>query len=68
MIKTTVRTACKAHLCSRCGGRIRPGEKYASHVASPEDREVNSGNSHWWRIVECASCCELCGRPIEVAA
>lgn len=67
MIHTTVRTARRTHICSRCGGRIKVGQRYASHVASPNDNEVNSGNPRWWRIAECATCCEICKRPIEEA-
>jgi hypothetical protein len=66
MIKTVVRTARKTHICCRCGRGIKVGEKYASHVASPNDNDL--GNVGWWRETECAACCAMCGRPIGVAA
>ena len=54
MTRTIARTARKIHHCADCGGRISPGERYLSHVASPNDPDV--GNETWWRMKECARC------------
>ena len=67
MVKTVVRRARKEHVCSGCNRRIKVGERYNSGVASPNDREVNSCNPHWWRLKECADCAKRYGRPIEEA-
>ena len=52
MTRTIARTARKVHHCADCGGRISPGERYLSHVASPNDPDV--GNETWWRMKELA--------------
>jgi hypothetical protein len=59
---TTVRTARKVHQCCRCAKDIRIGERYLSHVASPNDNDL--GNVSWWREKECVPCAEKCGWPV----
>ena len=66
MIRTEVRTARKPHYCStgtsHCTIRIKPGDRYLLHVASPNHDGL--GNQGWWPIAECAGCAETYGRPI----
>ena len=66
MIRTEARTARKRHWCQtesvRCTIAIKPGDRYLTHVASPNHDGM--GNEGWWPIAECAGCAELYGRPI----
>jgi hypothetical protein len=61
-MRSQTRTARKTHRCNRCPARIRPGERYLEHVASPNHDGL--GNTGWWRITECADCADTCGRPV----
>lgn len=61
MTRTTRRRARKAHRCG-CGNRIRPGELYLEHVASPQHEDL--GNTRWWRLPECSECAERYGRAV----
>lgn len=66
MIRTIARTARKPHRCSRCSHRIKPGDRYLSHTASPQHDGL--GNEGWWRLPECAGCAEICRRPIDTGS
>jgi hypothetical protein len=57
---TTPRTARKYRTCSGCRGPIDVGDRYLSHVASPDAPDLN--NERWWRVSECAHCATLYGR------
>lgn len=46
---TAERTARKPHQCARCGGAIRPGERYAS-ISWPPGGEM--GYLGWSRLAE----------------
>lgn len=60
MIRTTPRTARKAHQCTRCLGLVEPGRQYLEHVASPMSEDIC--NVGWWRLYECEPCARRCGR------
>jgi len=66
MIRTTPRTARRAHPCQHRGSyplancRIQPGDRYLELVASPEHGDL--GNQGWWRMAECAVHAEFHGR------
>lgn len=60
MIRTTLRTARKARNCDSCLHRIRPGDLYLEHVASPDHDDL--GNTRWRRSPECEDCAERYGR------
>jgi hypothetical protein len=64
MIRTQTRTARKFRSCG-CGRSIKPGERYLSHVASPNHDDF--GNERWWRLAECCDCAARYGRPVEMA-
>lgn len=64
LVHTATLTARKPHFCSRCANRIHPGEPYLRHTASPGGE---LGFIGWAHLAECASCAELCGRPIRTA-
>ncbi|WP_410652086.1 hypothetical protein [Amycolatopsis sp. cmx-4-54] len=59
MIRTTARRARKHHTHPYCCV-IKPGEVYLEHVAAPDDNDL--GNTHWWRLPECAADARRYGR------
>mgnify|MGYP006935514237 FL=1 len=63
--RTTVRRSRRLRRCDGCKRPIERGEVYAEHVAAP-DPFGDIGNSHWWRLTECAPCCAQMGRPLAV--
>lgn len=62
LVHTVTRTARKPRRCHRCGGTIQRGERYLYHVASPGGE---LGFTGWMREIECASCGEKLGRPVQ---
>lgn len=57
---TTARTSRKPRTCTSCNGAIARGDRYLSHVATPDAPDLN--NAHWWRIAECSACATRYGR------
>lgn len=56
-IFTTERTARKGYRCSDCGGRILPGERYASSAITPRDPEMGDADGkRWGRIRSHVNC------------
>ncbi len=56
-IFTTERTARKLYRCSDCGGRIRPGERYAISDITPRDPEMGDADGkRWGRIRSHVNC------------
>lgn len=60
MIRTSVRTANKAHRCGDCCRPIKAGDFYLEHVASPGHTDLD--NPGWIRMVECSLCAQRYGR------
>ena len=44
---STIRKARKVHRCSKCEGRIQPGELYVDSRLPPGGE---MGNTAWWRL------------------
>lgn len=65
--RSTPRRSRRHRRCDGCKGEIQPGDRYMEHVAAP-DPMGELGNVSWWRLAECAPCCERSGRPIPEAA
>ena len=63
-MNTMQRTARKSHVCG-CGAVIRPGNRYLVHTEFPGDDGGGFADSagHPVRLVECAKCAVLNGRP-----
>lgn len=59
MTRSTGRT-CRVPRPCGCGNRIKRGERYVEHVASPDHDDF--GNVGWWRLAECAECATRYGR------
>ncbi len=60
MMWTKRRRARKPRLCDSCLGRIRAGDIYLEHVATPDHEDL--GNVRWRRCPECCTCAERYGR------
>jgi hypothetical protein len=59
VIRSTIRRACKRHVCGgvpfpECTGVIEPGDLYGLSVASPQHDDY--GNERWWVMKSCLPC------------
>lgn len=57
---TTARQCRKHRTCDSCRGSIAEGDRYLSHVATPNAPDLN--NERWWTLAECAECATRYGR------
>lgn len=60
MIRTTARTACKAHRCDSCLASIPSSHHHLVHTISPDHDDI--GNVGWQTSRECADCAIRYGR------
>lgn len=52
---TTEHTARKQHPCERCGGQIKPGQRYHSSAITPKDPDMGDADGKRWGRMHRAS-------------